>query len=107
MFDLPNPKNTLRPLFLPRTALQVARRPRRYTNPTLLCVDEVGYPSYDARYAELLFEMITRGYQLHRPMVLAANKPCREWNQVFRNADCVVALVDRLLVHCSESLTPA
>ncbi len=31
-----------------------------------LCVDEVGYLSYDARYADLLFEVITRRYQQRR-----------------------------------------
>ena len=32
----------------------LARRLRRYTLPHLLCVDEVGYLSYDSRYADLL-----------------------------------------------------
>jgi DNA replication protein DnaC len=88
------------------SSTQLARRLRRYTTPTLLCVDEVGYLSYDARYADLLFEVITRRYQLHRPVVLTTNKPFGEWNQVFPNAACVVALVDRL-VHRSEILTLA
>ena len=38
--------------------------------------------------------------------VLTTNKPFGEWNQVFPNAACVVALVDRL-VHRSEILTLA
>src|SRR3712207_8124376 len=38
----------------------LARRLRRYTLPHLLCVDEVGYLSYDSRYADLLFEVVTR-----------------------------------------------
>jgi DNA replication protein DnaC len=88
------------------SSTQLARRLRRYTTPTLLCVDEVGYLSYDARYADLLFEVITRRYQLHRSVVLTTNKPFGEWNQVFPNAACVVALVDRL-VHRSEILTLA
>ena len=88
------------------SSTQLARRLRRYTTPALLCVDEVGYLSYDARYADLLFEVITRRYQLHRPVVLTTNKPFGEWNQVFPNAACVVALVDRL-VHRSEILTLA
>jgi DNA replication protein DnaC len=68
----------------------------------VLCVDEVGYLSYDSRYADLLFEVITRRYQ-QRPTVLTTNKPFGEWNQVFPNAACVVTLVDRL-VHRSEIL---
>ena len=82
----------------------LSRRLRRYTTPAVLCVDEVGYLAYDTRYADLLFEVITRRYQLRRPLVLTTNKPFGEWNQVFPNATCVVALVDRL-VHRSEILT--
>lgn len=87
------------------SSLALARRLRRYTGPELLCIDEVGYLSYDARYADLLFEVITRRYQ-HRATVLTTNKPFGEWNEVFPNAACVVTLVDRL-VHRSEILTLA
>ena len=79
----------------------LARRVRRYTSPTVLAIDEVGYLSYDARYADLLFEVVTRRYELRRPIVLTTNKGFGEWNQVFPNAACVVALVDRL-VHRAE-----
>jgi DNA replication protein DnaC len=81
----------------------LSRRLRRYTSPAVLCVDEVGYLSYDARYADLLFEVITRRYQLRRCLILTTNKSFTEWNEVFPNATCVVALVDRL-VHRSEIL---
>ncbi len=50
--------------------------------------------------------MVTRRYELHRPILLTTNKVFGEWNQVFPNATCVVALVDRL-VHRSEILTLA
>jgi DNA replication protein DnaC len=82
----------------------LARRLRRYTTPMLLGVDEVGYLAYDTRYADLLFEIITRRYQLRRPIVLTTNKAFGAWNEVFPNATCVVALVDRL-VHRSEILS--
>src|SRR5207344_2304949 len=75
----------------------LARRLRRYTSPTLLAIDEVGYLSYDARYADLLFEVVTRRYEQQRSIVLTTNKPFGEWNQVFPNAACVVTLIDRLL----------
>jgi len=84
----------------------LSRRLRRYTTPAVLAVDEVGYLSYDARYADLLFEVITRRYQQHRPVILTTNKSFGAWNEVFPNAACVVALVDRL-VHRSEILTLA
>jgi DNA replication protein DnaC len=74
----------------------LARRLRRYTGPDILCIDEVGYLSYDPRYADLLFEVITRRYQ-QRSTVVTTNKPFGEWSEVFPNAACVVTLVDRLL----------
>lgn len=86
------------------SSTQLARRLRRYTAPSVLGIDEVGYLAYDTRYADLLFEVITRRYQLRRPLVLTTNKAFSEWNQVFPNATCVVALVDRL-VHRSEILS--
>jgi DNA replication protein DnaC len=79
----------------------LARRLRRYCRPNVLAIDEVGYLSYDARYADLLFEVVTRRYNEGRPIILTTNKPFAEWTQVFPNAACVVTLVDRL-VHRSE-----
>ena len=82
----------------------LARRLRRYTGPTVLAIDEVGYLSYDARYADLLFEVVTRRYEQQRPILLTTNKAFGEWNQVFPNATCVITLVDRLL-HRAEIVT--
>ena len=86
------------------SSTQLARRLRRYTTPAVLCCDEVGYLAYDTRYADLLFEVVTRRYQLRRPLILTTNRVFTEWNQVFPNATCVVALIDRL-VHRSEILS--
>lgn len=71
-----------------------------FCRPQLLYLDELGYLSYDARHADLLFEVVSRRY-LQRPILLTTNKPFAEWNEVFPNASSVVTLVDRL-VHRSE-----
>ena len=42
--------------------ISLARRLRRFTGPQLLAIDEVGYLNYDNRYADLLFEVVTRRY---------------------------------------------
>jgi DNA replication protein DnaC len=81
----------------------LSRRLRRYAQPRLLCIDEVGYLSYDSRYADLLFEVVTRRYDEGRAIVLSTNKPFAEWSQVFPHAACVVTLIDRLL-HRAELL---
>jgi DNA replication protein DnaC len=79
----------------------LARRLRRYVSPNLLCVDEVGYLSYDTRYADLLFEVVTRRYDALKPILLSTNKPFSQWTEVFPHAACVVTLVDRL-IHRAE-----
>jgi DNA replication protein DnaC len=79
----------------------LARRMRRYVVPQLLCVDEVGYLSYDSRYADLLFEVVTRRYESSKPLLLSTNKAFTEWGEVFPHAACVVTLVDRL-IHRAE-----
>jgi DNA replication protein DnaC len=76
------------------------RRIKVYCTPDLLVIDELGYLSYDNRYADLLFEIVSQRYQ-KKPIVLTTNKPFSEWSQVFPNAASVVVLVDRL-VHKSE-----
>ena len=80
------------------SARALQRRIRHYCRPQLLCVDELGYLSYDNRHADLLFEVVSRRYG-HKPMLITTNKPFAEWNEVFPNATCVVTLVDRLVHH--------
>jgi DNA replication protein DnaC len=85
------------------SGVSLTRRLKRYTQPRLLLVDEVGYLSYDTRHADLLFEVVTRRYE-QRSIVLTTNKAFADWGEVFPNAACVVTLVDRL-VHRAEILT--
>ena len=83
--------------------LSLTRRLRRFCTPTVLAIDEVGYLSYDTRYADLLFEVVTRRYE-QRATVVSTNKIFAEWKDVFPNAACVVTLVDRL-IHRAEIIT--
>ena len=85
------------------SASGLERRLRRLCRPRVLVVDEVGYLSYGNRHADLLFEVVTRRYELQRPILVTTNKPFGEWNEVFPSATSVVTLVDRL-VHRSEVL---
>jgi DNA replication protein DnaC len=71
------------------------QRLQHYTAPALLAIDELGYLSYDNRYADLLYEVISARY-LKRSTIVTTNRPFSEWPEVFPNAACVVTLVDRL-----------
>jgi DNA replication protein DnaC len=74
------------------------RKLRSYANVGLLCVDEVGYLSFDDKSADLLYEVINRRYE-RKSVILTTNRPFKEWNEVFPNAACIVTLLDRLLHH--------
>jgi DNA replication protein DnaC len=82
----------------------LAGRLRRWTLPHLVCIDEVGYLSYNSRYADLLFEIVTRRYDAGRSILVSTNKAFNDWGEVFPHAACTVTLVDRL-VHRSGVLT--
>lgn len=71
---------------------------RNYANVGLLCVDEVGYLSFDDKAADLLYEVINRRYE-RKSVIVTTNRPFKEWNVVFPNATCIATLLDRLLHH--------
>jgi len=72
------------------------RKLRTYANVGLLCIDEVGYLSFDDKAADLLYEVINRRYE-RKPLV-------KEWNEVFPNATCIATLLDRLLHHADVTV---
>jgi DNA replication protein DnaC len=79
------------------------RRLRAYARPALLCIDEIGYLSYDSNAADLLYQVVNRRYE-QRSILMTTNKSFKEWNQVFPNASCIVTLLDRLTHHADVTV---
>jgi hypothetical protein len=94
-------------------AAEIARHTRSYDRQKsildpaheqgLLCVDEVGYLSFDDKSADLLYEVINRRYE-RKSVILTTNRGFKEWNEVFPNAACIVTLLDRLLHHADVTV---
>jgi DNA replication protein DnaC len=80
------------------SARALDRRLRYYTSRPLLCIDEIGYLSYDARNADLLFQVVSRRYE-RKSLVLTTNLAFSDWPTVFPNAACTTALIDRVVHH--------
>lgn len=78
------------------TGSMLTHRLKRYVSPSLLVIDELGYLSYDAHLADLLYEVLSRRYEAQASTVITTNKPFAEWNQTFEGAACVATMVDRL-----------
>jgi DNA replication protein DnaC len=77
------------------------RRLKRYTQPAVLILDELGYLPCDSRAADILFNIISRRHE-QRSTVISTNLPFKQWGTVFPGAACVVALVDRFAQHCHK-----
>lgn len=80
------------------SARALERRFRHYCRPTLLCLDEIGYLSYDARNADLLFQVVSRRYE-SKSIVMTTNLAFSDWPSIFPNATCATALIDRTVHH--------
>ncbi|MFQ5927195.1 MAG: IS21-like element helper ATPase IstB [Terriglobia bacterium] len=79
------------------------RKLKAYARPHVLCVDEVGYLSYDTHAADLLYEIVNRRYE-RRSIIITTNRAFKEWNAVFPNATCIASLLDRLTHHADVTL---
>jgi DNA replication protein DnaC len=75
-----------------------------YTRPHLLCIDEIGYLSYDDHAADLLYKVINPRYEKRRSLLVSTNLAFKDWNGIFPNATCIVTLIDRLTHHADVTL---
>jgi DNA replication protein DnaC len=80
------------------SARALERRLKHYARPRLLCIDEIGYLSYDNRNADLLYEVISRRYE-NKSVVLTTNLAFSDWPTIFPNASSATALIDRVIHH--------
>jgi DNA replication protein DnaC len=81
------------------TIPSIERRLRRYTQPDLLILDELGYVPCDASAADLLFRIISKRHEA-RSVVITTNLSYKQWGTVFGDAPCLGALIDRFAQHC-------
>jgi DNA replication protein DnaC len=75
------------------------RRVKRYVNPRVLILDELGYLPCDSRAADMLYAIISRRHE-QRSTVITTNLAFKQWGTVFPGAACVGALIDRFAQHC-------
>lgn len=74
-----------------------------YSRPALLCIDEVGYLSYDSSAADLLYEVVNRRYE-RASLLITTNRAFKDWDSVFPNAACIATLLDRLTHHADVTV---
>jgi len=95
-----NTADLLLDLAIQDSARKLDQRLKYWASVPLLVLDELGYLSYDARNADLLFQVVSRRYE-RRSLVLTTNLAFKEWPSIFPNAACTTALIDRVIHHAS------
>lgn len=73
---------------------------RRYTRPTVLILDEVGYAKFDPVSAHMLFQVVSKRYE-KGSILLTSNKSYSEWGEMLGDTVLATAILDRLLHHSS------
>ncbi len=68
-----------------------------YVQPYVVVIDEVGYLTYSADAANVLFQVVDHRYLHKKPMVFTTNKPLSRWGRVLHDPDLAEAITDRVL----------
>lgn len=71
---------------------------RRYVQPRVLVIDEVGYTRLTPAQAQCLFDLVTARYE-RSSIVLTSNVSFAEWGSLLGDEVLATALLDRLLHH--------
>ena len=74
------------------------QRLRRYTTPSVLVIDEVGYTRLSPAQAHHFFELVTARYE-HGSILLTSNIGFADWGALLGDEVLATALLDRLLHH--------
>lgn len=72
------------------------RRLSAWASYDLLLIDELGYLNFDARGADLLYQVFNRRYQ-RAATIVTTNLPFKDWATLFHNSAAASAIADRLV----------
>jgi len=68
-----------------------------YVLPHVLVIDEVGYLTYSADAANVLFQVVDHRHLHKKPMIFTTNKPLNQWGNVLYDPDLAEAITDWVL----------
>ena len=71
---------------------------KRYLEPDLLIIDDMGMKQLPKRSGEYLFEVIMRRHEL-RSTMMTSNRPLEEWGKLIGDVPSATAILDRFLHH--------
>ena len=81
-----------------RNELQLERLFARLDKYAVIILDDIGYVKKSEIETHVLFELIAHRYE-SRSMIITANHPFSDWDQIFSDTIMSVAAIDRLVHH--------
>lgn len=75
---------------------QVIRALRKYTQPSLLVVDDFAVLEMDTAQAKLAFQVISERYEHKRSTSITTNRPFKDWTKVFPDPLNAQVIAERL-----------
>lgn len=81
-----------------RNELQLERLFARLDKYAVIVLDDIGYVKKSEAETHVLFELIAHRYET-RSMIITANHPFSDWDQIFADTIMTVAAIDRLVHH--------
>jgi DNA replication protein DnaC len=86
-------------LLAAQTTGRLKQELKKYHQPSVLILDELGYLPIDKSGADLLFQIISQRYE-QGSVIITTNRAFKDWPKIFNNdATLTSALLDRLLHH--------
>ena len=86
-------------LLAAQTTGRLKQELKKYHQPSVLILDELGYLPIDKTGADLLFQIISQRYE-QGSIIITTNRAFKDWPKIFNNdATLTSALLDRLLHH--------
>ncbi len=75
-----------------------ARLNKHYAKCQLLIIDEIGYLPLDRTGANLLFQLVTKIYEVHS-IIITTNQVFSKWRDMFSDNTLAAVILDCLLHH--------
>ena len=76
----------------------IKRKMRKYINPHILIIDEIGYRKMEDAAAHFFFQIVSERYE-KGAIILTSNKSYGAWGDIFGDSVLATAILDRLLHH--------
>lgn len=87
-------------LYMARADNSVTKKLRKYINPDLLILDELGLKKLSQNNIDDFYEIIAKRYEAGS-IIVTSNKKFDEWANIFYDSVLATAILDRFIHHCN------